>query len=105
MKIVLFSLLNFLIWFTIPAYCIYLYLTRRLKGALVIATGFVVQMAANLLLPVFTDSFIQNAQFFMFTISLIGNIILAVFFIYGLHLLVKDSITTKTTLTWEGKQT
>jgi len=92
MNLVLFSLFNFLIWLTIPAYCIYLYLTRRLKGALVIATGFVVQMAANLLLPVFTDGTIQNAQLFMFTISLVSNITLAVFFIYGLHLLVKDGV-------------
>ena len=92
MNLILFSLLNFLIWLTIPAYCIYLYLTRRLKGALVIAAGFATQMAVSLLLPVFIGGTIQNAQFFMFAISLFGNVILAVLFIYGLHLLVKDGV-------------
>ena len=92
MNLVLFPLFNFLIWLTIPAYCIYLYLTRRLKGAMIIATGFATQMAANLLVPVFNDGTIQNAQFFMLTVSLLNSIILAVFFIHGLRLLVKDGV-------------
>jgi len=80
-----FSMLNFLIWLAIPAYCIYLYLTKGLKGALMIATGFVVQVAVNLLVPVFTGSLIVSVWFT--AIPLAGNVILAVFLIYGLHLL------------------
>ena len=87
MNLLAFSTLNFLIWLTIPAYCVYLYLTRRLKGALVIATGFAVQMAVNLLLPVFTDSFNRDAGSLLFVNPLAGNAILSVFLIYGLHLL------------------
>jgi|GEM_PF-2631980 hypothetical protein len=89
MNLIAYSMFNFLIWLTIPAYCIYLYLTKQLKGALIIATGFAVQMTVNLLFPVLTDSFIRDAQFFLFTIPLVGKVILAVFFISGLHLLVE----------------
>jgi hypothetical protein len=89
MNLIAYSMFNFLIWLTIPAYCIYLYLTKQLKGTLIIATGFAVQMTVNLLFPVLTDSFIRDAQFFLFTIPLVGKVILAVFFIYGLHLLVE----------------
>jgi len=88
----LISLLNSLVWFSIPLYCLYLYITKKLKGALVVSIGFFVDALLSMFAPILLGHQI-NPEFFrdsMMVLSFFNSLAFASFVVYGLHLLVKD---------------
>ena len=88
----LFAFLNGIVFLVVPIYCLYVYLTRKIRGAIIIATGFILAFAIEFFTPPIISRFLspESFQIAIMSISLIGNVVLAASLIYGLGMTFRE---------------
>ncbi len=88
----LFALLNGLVSLVVPVYCLYIYISKRVRGALVIALGIILAFAISFLSPVVLSHILSPESFQLTAMSvyLTSNLIVAFSLIYGLSLIFRE---------------
>jgi|GEM_PF-6635968 hypothetical protein len=83
------SIVSFLVQLIPPVLCIIIYLKKKVKGLFFIAAGFIIQLLLLVFVPViFLNLNLIFSQQIESYISMVGEVIFTIFFVYGVLLLV-----------------
>ena len=88
----LFAFLNGIVFLVVPVYCLYIYLTRKIRGAIMIAAGFLLAFAIESFTPPIISRFmsLKIFQIAIMSVSLVCNVVLTALLIYVLDITFKE---------------
>ena len=88
----LFAFLNGIVFLVVPVYCLYIYLTRKIRGAIIIAAGFILAFAIEIFTAPSISRFLipEIFQIAIVSVSLVCNVVLTALLIYGLDITFKE---------------